>query len=91
MISKENSNTHYTCINCKLCPNLHNIGYIYSVNSIYRGSKDRYYSGISCDNCSSNISFNESGKPILKCLDCEWDICRNCEDKLFYQTKFQSN
>lgn len=74
----------YFCINCRVCPSFHNLNYIQNFQFIYRNSKQSFYPGIMCDVCKVGISFEKNTK-ILKCLDCEWDVCNKCESKLFYR------
>ena len=74
----------FFCVNCRLCPNLHNMNYSYGLRNVLNKDllpyKENTYF---CDICDVTYEMEENDK-VLKCLSCEYDICEKCEKKYYF-------
>ena len=67
-----NNQKKYLCINCKMCPNLHNLGKFYF-------SKVEDSENTNCSICKRSC---ERGIG-LHCIPCNYFVCSSCNDKYF--------
>ena len=73
------------CVNCKICPQRHNLRYVYELSILAKGSYGSYISNrYSCDVCKKSCKLKDK---LLHCLACQYDICPEC-DKNEVQVKF---
>lgn len=78
------SEDKFYCVNCKICPNLHNLNYSYGLDNILNKAllpyaENTYF----CDICDTTYEMKDGDK-VLKCLFCEYDICPVCEKKYYF-------
>ena len=64
----------FFCVNCKVCPNLHNLGFRYDLSVQNDGIYTENEYG--CDCCDRNLKLK--GR-LLSCPDCEFDLCPECQ------------
>ncbi len=67
------------CVNCKLCPSVHKLGYNYDLSVFGFGTYD--YNEYYCDVCSRT---KKNDKGVLHCISCEFDMCPECERMIFH-------
>ncbi len=70
--------TNMTCVNCKVCPDFHKLGYVYDLRVKPEGIYQ--YNQFNCDVCSITKTIVTR---VLHCPGCEFDICNECEKKIF--------